>query len=105
MTKSLLAVMMMTLALTACGEKKVDVPAASGAEATGSAANLPPECQAYFERMEKCFAKGGAQIESLKAGLEESKKGLVDLPADQQAQACKMGNDQFTQVAQAAKCE
>ncbi|WP_054618239.1 DUF5339 domain-containing protein [Neisseria sp. 83E34] len=104
MTKSLLAVMTMAFALTACGEKKADAPAASGA-VTESTANLAPECQAYFERMEKCFAKGGAGIEAVKAGLEESKKGLLELPADQQAQACKMGNDQFAQVAQTAKCE
>lgn len=94
----------MALALTACGEKKVDAPAASGTAATGSAANLPPECQAYFECMEKCFAKGGAQIESLKAGLEVSKNGLLIYRPIHRLGHVKWVTTNY-QVAQAAKCE
>ncbi|MDO4640676.1 MAG: DUF5339 family protein [Neisseria sp.] len=110
MKKPLFAVIVAAaFALAACGENKNHAPAApasGGADASAPASGkLSAGCEAYFERMNQCFEKAGGAGESLKAGLAETQKGIMQLSESEQEQSCKAGNEQFNQIAKDLKCE
>ena len=82
-------------------------PAAAPAAPTTASADLPPECNAYVEKVNACVSKqSGAAADTIKAGMEQTKATWASMGADKAAlgNACKAASDNFDAQAAAMKC-
>ena len=133
--KKVIALIVLAAAITACS-KKEEAPAAKPAEASAPAAaasapaaapaasapaaaapaaaapsakaDLPKECQEYFDKVGACVSKqSGAAADAMKTAMEQSKTAWSAMGGDQAAaltSACKQASDAFAAQATAMKC-
>jgi hypothetical protein len=113
--KKLLALIVIAVTLTACSKTEttpapaaVAPVAATAPAATATAsADIPKECQDYFDKVNACVSKqSGAAGDAIKASMEQTKAAWAGMGADkaQLSAACKAVSDAFTAQAAAMKC-
>lgn len=117
MNKHILAAITMALALAACSEKAAEekpaegtpaasAPASEATDTASSGSGLDATCEAYFKRVETCVGKlPGATADQFKQGMNQVRDSLKTAGAAQQAEICKMADEQFAQAAKTMQCE